>query len=69
LAYTDVSAGVLVEDLFAWVEYSNMSMFKRKVLKPLHNAKLIEYDTESEAIFISPLGEQEVEEQILRQEQ
>ena len=65
LAYTDVSAGTLVEDLFAWVEYSNLSMFKGAVLKPLHKEKLIEYDAETEAIFISPLGVQEVEMQIL----
>jgi len=68
LAYTDVTGGVLVEDLFAWVEYSNLSMFRRSVLKPLHKKKFIEYDTESEVVFLSPLGVREVETQILRNE-
>jgi hypothetical protein len=67
LAYTDVQSGLLVEDLFLWVEYSNLAVFKRKVLKPLHEAKLIEYDKESEAVFLSPLGVQEVESKILKQ--
>jgi len=66
LAYTDVSAGVLIEDLFAWVEYSDLSMFKRTVLNPLHKAKLIEYDKDSDAVFLSPLGAEEVESKILR---
>lgn len=67
LAYTDVSAGVLIEDLFSWVEYSDLSMFTRNVLKPLHKARLIEYDKDSEAVFLSPLGIKEVESKILRQ--
>lgn len=66
LAYSDVQSGLLVEDLFTWVEYSNIGMYKKKVLKPLHDEKLIEYDRESEAVFLSPLGVQEVELSILR---
>jgi hypothetical protein len=68
LAYTDLESGVLVEDLFSWVEYSNLAMFKKMVLNPLHGAKLIEYDKESEAIFLSPRGVHEVETKIIRQE-
>lgn len=66
LAYTDVQSGLLVEDLFTWVEYSNLAMYKKKVLQPLHDEKLIEYDKESEAVFLSPIGVQEVELNILR---
>ena len=65
LAYTDTSSGILLEDLFSWVEYSNLSMFKKAVIRPLHKAKLIEFDEEAEAIFLSPLGVQEVEMRIL----
>ena len=64
-AYTDVQGGILTEDLFSWAEYSDLSMFKRSVLAPLHKAKLIEYDRESELVYISPLGIQQVEEKIL----
>lgn len=66
LAYTDTSAGILLEDLFEWVEYSNMSMFKKIVVQPLHKEKLIEFDEENNAVFLSPIGVQEVETRILR---
>lgn len=65
LAYTDIHGGILVEDLFAWTEYSKLSMFKIKVLKPLHDEILIEWDKENDAVFLSPLGVQEVETKIL----
>ncbi len=67
LAYTDVVSGILVEDLFSWVEYSNLTLFKKNVLNPLHHAKLLEYDNESRAVFLSPLGVQEVETKIIKQ--
>jgi hypothetical protein len=67
LAYADIHTGVLVEDLYSWVDYSNLGMFKVRVLKPLHDKRLIEYDRESGVVFISPLGIQEVENKILRQ--
>jgi len=65
LAYSDVQSGLLVEDLFTWVEYSNLAMFRKMILKPLHDNKLIEYDKDTEAVFISPLGVLEVESKIL----
>lgn len=65
LCYQEHRSAVLSEDLFSWVEYSNLSMFKRSVLSSLHKQRLIEYDTESETVTISPLGIQEVELKIL----
>jgi hypothetical protein len=65
LAYSDASAGILVEDLFEWVEYSDLSMFKRAVITPLHKARLIEYDKENSAVYLSPLGVKEVESRII----
>jgi hypothetical protein len=55
-AYSAPQDGILIEDLFDWVEYSDMSMFKKSVLQPLHNDKLIEYDKDNDAVFISPIG-------------
>lgn len=66
LTYSSVEGGVLTEDLFEWVEYSSLSMFRSSVLKPLHNLKLIEYDKDSDIVYISPLGIQEVETKILK---
>lgn len=65
LAYTNVQGGVLVEDLFKWAEHSNLSEFKRSILKPLHQKRLIEYDRETECVFLSPTGVKEVEESLL----
>jgi hypothetical protein len=54
------------EDLFSWVEYSHFAMFKRAVLTPLHKNRLVEYDKDTEAVTISPLGIKEVEEKVLK---
>ena len=40
-------------------------MFKIKVLQPLDDEILIEWDKENDAVFLSPLGVQEVETKIL----
>ena len=65
LCYTTPNDAVLIEDQFDWVEYSNLSMYRRKVLKPLHKEKLIELNTELDAILISPLGVRHVEDTVL----
>jgi len=65
LAYTDISTGILLEDLFSWAEYSNLAMFKKTVIWPLHKARLVEFDSDNEIVFLSPVGVQEVETRIL----
>lgn len=65
LLYSDVESTVLSEDLCGWVEYANLAMYKKRVLLPLHDKRLIEYDRESEVVYLSPLGAKEVEEKIL----
>lgn len=62
LLYTDPSSVVLAEDLCAWVEYAQLSLFRRDVLRPLHKTRRIEYDSELDTVQLSPLGIQEVEE-------
>ncbi len=37
-------AWVSENDLASWVEYSSVSMFRTRVLEPLHKARLIEFD-------------------------
>jgi hypothetical protein len=65
LLYQSVENFEFVEDLFNWVEYSTIGMYKKTVLQPLHVKRLIEYDKETELVYISPLGIEEVEQQIL----
>lgn len=66
LTYSEPNNAVLLEDLYEWVEHSNLHTFKKDVLNQLHRDRLIEYDRESEAVHISPLGIQEVEQKIIR---
>jgi hypothetical protein len=49
------------EDLFTWVEYSNFSVYKSKVLKPGHKQRLWEYDTGTGVVTLSALGVLEAE--------
>jgi hypothetical protein len=65
LLYTAQNDGVLIEELFDWIEYSNLSMFKRSVVGPLHKERLVEFDQETESVFISPLGLRYVESNLL----
>jgi hypothetical protein len=64
LLYSEPQNGILIEDLFEWVEYSSLSMFKSAVIKPLHDGRLIEFDKEFETVHISPLGNNIVETKI-----
>jgi hypothetical protein len=57
---------VSVMDLFNWVEYSNASVFRSSVLKPLHKARLVEFDAAGGRARISPLGTKLVEENLLK---
>jgi hypothetical protein len=66
LCYQDSQNGVLEEDLLQWTEYSHPGMFRKSVLLPLHHNRMIEYDKDSEIIYISPLGIKEVEDVILK---
>lgn len=58
-------AWVPEEDLLSWVEYSSLPMFRKRILKPFHEHRLIEYDQERGRARISPLGVKKVEQQIL----
>ncbi|MBK6606083.1 MAG: hypothetical protein IPO06_06265 [Leptospiraceae bacterium] len=65
LLYSSMETGILIEDIFSWTEYSNMNVFKEKVIKKLHSNRLIEYDKDTESVYLSPKGARYVEEKIL----
>lgn len=65
LLYSETESAILTEDLCSWVEYSNLSMFKKRVLEPLHKKRLLEHDKETDTVYLSPIGAQEVEKNIL----
>jgi len=51
--------------LFDWIEHSNLSDYRRRVLQQLHKDKMVEYDGRTHEVEISPLGVRRVEETIL----
>jgi hypothetical protein len=64
LLYTE-QGPVPVEDLFAWVEHPNMGNYRTHVLSPLHRARLVEYDRETETALLSPTGAERVDNEIV----
>lgn len=52
---------VKVADLLAWAEYKNITDFKRKVLKALHEKALIHFDQAKGSVEILPPGQRFVE--------
>lgn len=65
LLYGEPEVGVALEDLFDWTEHSNRTVFKSRIIAALHKKRLVEYDTESNFVIISPAGMREVEQQLL----
>lgn len=66
LLYSDPSGVILAEDLCTWVEYAQLSVYRRDVLRPLHKARRIELDSELDTVQLSPLGVRDVEEVLLK---
>lgn len=57
---------VAESQLVQWVEYSNSTLFRNKILKPLHRARFVEYEEQKKRLRISPLGVHDVEVRILK---
>lgn len=55
---------VSLSDLFQWVEHSNLSVYKRGVVRSLHRNRFLEFEEVSNFVHISPLGIRYVEEKI-----
>lgn len=51
--------------LVQWLEYSNVSVFRRDILKNCHKSRLIEYNQSNRTAELSPLGAKLVEEKVL----
>jgi hypothetical protein len=59
------NAGPMTEEqLRASVEYRNQTLFRQNILTPAHRDKLIDYDSKTALVHISPLGIRHVEENI-----
>jgi hypothetical protein len=68
LLHATEEATVAAEDLFDWIEYrTEYRYFKRDVLRPLHRARLVEYDEANDMVTLSPTGAAHVESAVLPQ--
>jgi hypothetical protein len=65
LLYSDPETAVPVEDLFAWIEYGRLDHFRTSVLTPLHRARLVEFDKDTNTVLLSPRGATETEMKVL----
>jgi hypothetical protein len=68
LLYSDTATGIPLEDLYNWTGHSNLAVYRRDVVVPLHKQRFIEYDRDTEMVILSPLGSRRVEQTILNQD-
>ena len=61
LLYNEIANKASINDLYEWTEYSNISLFKSRIIIPLHKEKLLEYNSSDSNITISPKGISEIE--------
>ena len=53
------------KDIVAWVEYTNVTQFRARILLPMHNSRLLEYDRKLRRVQLTPLGADDVEQRLL----
>lgn len=51
-------------DLVSWMEQRYPASYRKDVLRPLHDAKLVEHDRQARTVQLSPLGSRYVEENL-----
>jgi hypothetical protein len=53
------------KDLVRWVEYAGLAQFRNRVLSPLHDARVVEYDKVLRKVKLTPIGSKDVETRLL----
>ena len=56
---------VSAKELTSWIEYSTVGNLRAKVLRPLHQKRMLEYDSDGDRARLSPIGAKDVEDRIL----
>lgn len=64
LLYSCLEGRASEQELFNWIEHSNKSQFKNRILKALHKERLVEYNFTTGIVHISPNGINAVEERL-----
>lgn len=65
LLHSSEDSAVPCEDLADWIEHPRIRDFRSKVVAPLHQRRLIEWDRDTDMVSLSPLGVKRVEDSIL----
>lgn len=65
ILYNELDNKASIKDLFTWTEYSSSSIFKSKVILPLHKDKLVDFNSKTLEVVISPKGINEAEKILL----
>jgi hypothetical protein len=60
-----VSDWVDEKDLWRWVEYENLTLYRNRILIPYHNSRTLEYDKQSRRARLTTLGTNDVEGRLL----
>jgi hypothetical protein len=58
------AAPVAQSELAGWVEHPRLSDYRKDVLRPLHEVKLVEYSQRAGLVHLSPLGVRYVEQKL-----
>jgi hypothetical protein len=58
------TSSTTIKELMSSIEYQNMTQFRSKIVLPAHKAGLIDFDSATGEITISPLGQRYVEENV-----
>ena len=67
LLHTEHPKEVEEAELFSWVEHSHKSVYRRDILKKIHNEKLVEYNQPNGTVILSPTGLDYVESNLLQE--
>jgi hypothetical protein len=59
-----LNAPVKATTVTEWVEYASPAAYRRDVLRPLHDKRLIELDERTDEVVISPTGVDKVEKEL-----
>jgi hypothetical protein len=56
LLYSDIETAIPVEDLADWIGAKRPDLFRSRVVLPLHDKRLVEFDAETRTVILSPKG-------------
>jgi hypothetical protein len=57
LLYSEPDFAVPLEDVFAWVEAPRLPQFVERIIDPLHERRMLEFDRDSRTVILLPPGE------------